>query len=112
MSVRLFDLLDGNPVHPAIAKVVLVAEAADPYREDVLEVMQALVATREPEFPVGLSIIVTANDELVKVGVVPPHGVHEDAVKLAEREAGRHEKAPPDGRTNAFQRDLHPDESG
>src|SRR5450759_4270718 len=112
MSVRLFYLLDGNPVHPAIAKVVLVAEAADPQREDVLEVMQALVATREPEFPVGLSIIVTANDELVEVGVVPPHDVHEDAVELPEREAGRHEKAPPDRGTDVLQRDLHPNEPG
>ena len=99
-------------MHPAIAEVVLVAEAADPQREEVLEVMQALVASRESEFPVGLPVVVTANDELVKVRVVPPHGGQEDAVELPEREAGRHEKAPPDRRTNVLQGDLHPDEPG
>jgi hypothetical protein len=99
-------------VHPAIAKVVLVAEASYPQREDVLEVMQALVASREPKFRIGLPVVVTANDELVKVGVVPPHGVHEDAMELPEREAGRHEKSAPDRRMDVLQRDLHPDEPG
>src|SRR6266568_5083053 len=96
---RLY-IFHGNHMAPTIPKIILVDKASPFLTSNRSQSYASLILHRLAILWIWLPIVCLADDELMKVRVLPPHDDLEHLVQAKERYLTRNHNTPPDRRIN------------
>ena len=94
--IQGFDVLYRNYVLPTISKIVFVNKAGSFLTSDSAESYTSIVLHRVAILWIWLSIVCLADDELMKMRVLPTHDDLEHLMQAKERYLTRNHNASPD----------------
>src|SRR5438094_5980608 len=94
--IQGFDMLYRNHMPPTISKIVFIDKAGPFLTGNRAESYTSIILHRIAILWIWLSIVCLADDELMKVRVLPPHDDLEHLMQAKERSLTRNHNASPD----------------